>query len=252
MHVEAAGSGALVEHAADVTIKALMEGFAAMEAERDTHSVEAPVLGFDDLFSLAGFVASAPLMGTSHDIDAEENAVPDVEEEEPGEKDGESDDDEPPDEQERVHGYFGAASGRATKESKPVVPQGARNKDSTASGQNNGKGNGKGKRKERKETTASGQTPKVQKTNLKQGGRGSDTLRIDGRGETNKYTTKTNTNPHKQQQQQQTTTTTNIRNTKTNNKQQRDNKTPETKNTKTTTATTTTNTNKFTRTKQIR
>ena len=97
-------------------------------------------------------------MGTFQDIGAKENAVPDVEEEEPGVKDDESD--EAPDEQECGHGYFGAASGRATKESKPVVPQGARNKDSTASGQaSKSKGKGKGK-----ESTASGQTPKVHKT----------------------------------------------------------------------------------------
>lgn len=200
VHVEASGSGELLEHAANVTTKDLMEGFVAMEVERDTHFVDAPVLGFHDLLSLAGFNASAPLMGTSQNIDAKENAVPDVEEEEPGVKDDESD--EVPDEHERVHGYFGAASGRTTKESMPVVPQCARNKDSTASGQaskSKGKGNGK-------ESTASAQTPKVQKTNLKKGGAGSDTSRIDGRGETkNKtQTTNTNTNPHKQQPQQQT------------------------------------------------
>ena len=34
-----------------------------MEAERDAHSVEAPVLGFEDLLSLVGFNQEAPLLG---------------------------------------------------------------------------------------------------------------------------------------------------------------------------------------------
>ena len=59
VHVEESGSGGLVENAADVKANALREGFFGMEAVRDTHSVEAPFLGFDDLMQLAGFNADA-------------------------------------------------------------------------------------------------------------------------------------------------------------------------------------------------
>ena len=62
VHVEASGSCGLVEHAADAKTKALKEGFAAMEAERHTGSVEAPMLGLEDLMGMAGFNARAPLM----------------------------------------------------------------------------------------------------------------------------------------------------------------------------------------------
>jgi hypothetical protein len=90
VHVEESGGGGLVENAANVKAKTLKDALFGAEATRDTHSVEAPILGFDDLMEMAGFKAAAPLFGTTSprkvDGGAERDAAADVEEEVPEQK----------------------------------------------------------------------------------------------------------------------------------------------------------------------
>ena len=119
-HVEESGCGGLVENAADVKANTLKTGLLAMEAERDTHSVEAPVLGFDDLLSLAGFNQEAPLLGgmpgEAEEGGVEEQAAADAEE---GVPENSDESESSQDDKARCSGYFAVpgatASGRIAK-----------------------------------------------------------------------------------------------------------------------------------------
>ena len=189
VHVEESGSGALVAHAAEVKAKALTEGLFGREAERDTHSVEAPVLGFDDLMAMAGFNADAPLLGTTG----------------PGEKDdGEQDDDgqesdgthsDCPDEQDsqddhaRVNSYFAApgatSSGRSATKTVAQTASGqaaklnststaGKGKDDIGKAKGTGKGKAKGTGKGKGKDDIAGTKKTIGKKTA---------MRVDGRSE---------------------------------------------------------------------
>ena len=150
-----------------------------METERDTHSVEAPVLGFEDLLSLAGFNQEAPLLGgmpgEAEEGGVEEQAAADAEEGVPENESESSQDDKA-----RCSGYFAVpgatASGRIAK---GAAPKAAPTKvvAHTASGQaTKAKATGKGAKPKAVKAGVIAKTKATDQANQ-------PTLRVDGRSE---------------------------------------------------------------------
>ena len=180
-HVEESGCGGLFENAADVKANTLKTGLLAMEAECDTHSVEAPVLGFEDLLSLAGFNQEAPLLGgmpgEAEEGGVEEQAAADAEE---GVPENSDESESSQDDKARCSGYFAVpgatASGRIAK---GVAPKAAPTKvvAHTASGQaTKAKATGKGAKPKAVKAGVIAKTKAAGQANQ-------PTLRVDGRSE---------------------------------------------------------------------